>query len=291
MLSAFLQFLFSGLTVGAMYALAALGYGLIYNASGVINFAQGEFIMLGGMAAVFLTEAGVPLPLAIVLAVAIAALVGLVVEKLAIEPAGNAEVVTLIIITIGASLTLRGLVQIFLGKGNHALPPFSGETPIAVLGATLLPQSLWVMGVTLVVVAALAWFFGRTILGKAVLATAYNKLAAQLVGINTRFILLLSFGLAAALGALGGILVAPITYTSYDAGIMMGLKGFVAATLGGLGSGVGAIVGGLLLGAVEAMTAGYISSAYKDAMPFVLILLILFFRPQGLFGKKTTDRV
>jgi len=290
-LSAFLQFLFSGLTVGAMYALAALGYGLIYNASGVINFAQGEFIMLGGMAAVFLTEAGVPLPLAIVLAVAIAALVGLVVEKLAIEPAGNAEVVTLIIITIGASLTLRGLVQIFLGKGNHALPPFSGETPIAVLGATLLPQSLWVMGVTLVVVATLAWFFGRTILGKAVLATAYNKLAAQLVGVNTRFILLLSFGMAAALGALGGILVAPITYTSYDAGIMMGLKGFVAATLGGLGSGVGAIVGGLLLGAVEAMTAGYISSAYKDAMPFVLILLILFFRPQGLFGKKTTDRV
>jgi branched-chain amino acid transport system permease protein len=290
-LAQFLQFLFSGVTVGAMYALAALGYSLIYNASGVINFAQGEFIMLGGMAAVFLTEAGVPLPLAIALAVAITAVVGLIVEKLAIEPAGNAEVVTLIIITIGASLTMRGLVQVFLGKGNHALPSFSGETPIAILGATLLPQSLWVMGVTLVVVVALAWFFGRTILGKAVLATAYNKLAAQLVGVNTRFVLLLSFGLAAALGALGGILVAPITYTSYDAGIMMGLKGFVAATLGGLGSGVGAIVGGLLLGAVEAMTAGYISSAYKDAMPFVLILLILFFRPQGLFGKKTTDRV
>ncbi len=221
----------------------------------------------------------------------IAALVGLLVEKLAIEPAGNAEVVTLIIITIGASLTLRGLVQVFLGKGNHALPPFSGEAPIAILGATLLPQSLWVIGVTLVVVAMLAWFFGRTLLGKAVLATAYNKLAAQLVGVNTRFILLLSFGLAAALGALGGILVAPITYTSYDAGIMMGLKGFVAATLGGLGSGVGAIAGGLLLGVVEAMTAGYVSSAYKDATPFVLILLILFFRPQGLFGKKTTDRV
>ena len=291
MLAQFLQFLFSGVTVGAMYALAALGYSLIYNASGVINFAQGEFIMLGGMAAVFLTEAGVPLPIAIVLAVAITALAGLIVEKLAIEPAGNAEVVTLIIITIGASLTLRGLVQVFLGKGNHALPAFSGETPIAVLGATLLPQSLWVIGVTLVVVATLGWFFGRTILGKAVLATAYNKLAAQLVGVNTRFILLLSFGLAAALGALGGILVAPITYTSYDAGIMMGLKGFVAATLGGLGSGVGAIAGGLLLGVVEAMTAGYVSSAYKDAMPFVLILLILFFRPQGLFGKKTSDRV
>jgi branched-chain amino acid transport system permease protein len=213
------------------------------------------------------------------------------VEKFAIEPAGNADVGTLIIITIGASLTIRGLVQVFLGKGTHALPPFSGETPIAVLGATLLPQSLWAIGVTIAIVAVLAWFFGRTMTGKAMLATAFDKLAAQLVGINTRFILMLSFGLAAALGSIGGILVAPITYTSYDVGIMLGLKGFVAATLGGLGSGVGAIAGGLLLGLAEALTAGYVSSAYKDATPFVLILLILFLMPQGLFGKKTTDRV
>jgi len=290
-LSELLQFLFSGLTVGAMYALAAVGFSLIYSASGVINFAQGEFIMLGGMSAALLVQAGVPLPLAIALAVLVAAAAGLIVEKLAIEPAGNSEVVTLVIITIGASLTLRGLAEVFLGKGNHALPAFSGEEPIEILGATLMPQSLWVMGVTLVVVVALALFFGRTALGKAVLATSCNKLAAQLVGVNTRFILLLAFGLSGALGAVGGILVAPMTYTSYDVGIMMGLKGFVAATLGGLGSGVGAIVGGLLLGVVEAMTAGYISSAYKDAMPFVLILLILFFLPQGLFGKKTTDRV
>jgi branched-chain amino acid transport system permease protein len=257
----------------------------------VINFAQGEFIMLGGMSAVMLTQNGVPLALAIVLAVAITGLVGVLVEKFAIEPAGNADVGTLIIITIGASLTIRGLVQVFLGKGTHALPPFSGETPIAVLGATLLPQSLWAIGVTIAIVAVLAWFFGRTMTGKAMLATAFDKLAAQLVGINTRFILMLSFGLAAALGSIGGILVAPITYTSYDVGIMLGLKGFVAATLGGLGSGVGAIAGGLLLGLAEALTAGYVSSAYKDATPFVLILLILFLMPQGLFGKKTTDRV
>jgi branched-chain amino acid transport system permease protein len=291
MSSQLLQFLFSGVTVGATYALAALGFTLIYNASGVINFAQGEFIMLGGMSAVMLTQNGVPLALAIVLAVAITGLVGVLVEKFAIEPAGNADVGTLIIITIGASLTIRGLVQVFLGKGTHALPPFSGETPIAVLGATLLPQSLWAIGVTIAIVAVLAWFFGRTMTGKAMLATAFDKLAAQLVGINTRFILMLSFGLAAALGSIGGILVAPITYTSYDVGIMLGLKGFVAATLGGLGSGVGAIAGGLLLGLAEALTAGYVSSAYKDATPFVLILLILFLMPQGLFGKKTTDRV
>ncbi len=291
MTAQFLQFLFSGLTIGATYALAALGFSIIYNASGVINFAQGEFIMVGGMAAALMTSQGMPLPLAIAIAVAAAALGGLLVEKLAIEPAKNAEVVTLIIITIGASLFIRGMVQVTLGKGTHALPAFSGDQPIAVLGATLLPQSLWVLGVTLVIVALLAWFFTRTLQGKAMLATSHNKLAAQLVGINTKAILLASFGLSAALGALGGILVAPITNTSYDVGIMLGLKGFVAATLGGLGSGAGAIVGGLLLGLVEAMTAGYISSSYKDAVPFVLILVVLFFMPRGLFGAKVTDRV
>jgi branched-chain amino acid transport system permease protein len=290
-LSALLQFVFSGLTVGATYALAALGFTLIYSASGVINFAQGEFIMLGGMSAVMLTQVGVPLALAIVLAIALTSAIGILVEKLAIEPAGDADVGTLIIITIGASLTLRGLVQVLLGKGTHALAPFSGDAPIALLGATLLPQSLWAIGLTLVIVVVLAWFFDRTRTGKAMLATAFDKLAAQLVGINTRFILMLSFGLSAALGSTGGILVAPITYTSYDVGILLGLKGFVAATLGGLGSGAGAIAGGLLLGLAEALTAGYISSAYKDATPFVLILLVLFLMPQGLFGKKTTDRV
>ncbi|MDB5919421.1 MAG: branched-chain amino acid transporter permease [Massilia sp.] len=291
MLAQFLQFLYSGMTVGSAYALAALGFTIIYNTSGVINFAQGEFIMLGGMLAAIMAGAGVPLPLAIVVAVIATAVVGLVMEKAVIEPARNAEVVTLIIITIGASLTVRGLVQIWLGKGTHSLPAFSGDAPIMLLGASLLPQSLWVLGVTLAIVGALAWFFGRTLLGKAMLATSHNKLAAQLVGINTRRVLLMSFGLAALLGALGGILVAPITYTSYDAGIMLGLKGFVAAVLGGLGGGVGAVAGGLILGIAEAMTAGYISSSYKDAVPFVLILLILFFMPRGLFGAKISERV
>ncbi|MFD2272585.1 hypothetical protein ACFS07_19350 [Undibacterium arcticum] len=123
-------------------------------------------------------------------------------------------------------------------------------------------------------------------MGKAMLATSHNKLAAQLVGVNTKTILLLSFGLSAVLGAVGGVILAPITYSSYDIGIMLGLKGFVAAVLGGLGGGLGAIAGGLILGITEAMAAGYISSAYKDAVPFVLILLILFFRPGGLFGAK-----
>jgi len=152
--------------------------------------------------------------------------------------------------------------------------------PLQILGATLMPQSLWVLGVTAVVVVLLWYFFNRTLHGKAMLATSYNRVAAELVGINTNWVLFLSFAMSAALGALGGILVTPITLTSYDVGIMLGLKGFVAA-----------VVGGLLVGILEAMGAGYISSSYKDAIPFVLILLILFFMPRGLFGGKSTDRV
>lgn len=291
MLSQFLQVLFSGVTVGATYALAALGFTLIYNASHVINFAQGEFIMLGGMLMVFFLASGLPLPLALVLAIAVPALVGIVVEKLAIEPAKGAGVESLIIITIGVSLVIRGLVQIGFGKGAAAFPAFSGSTPIAIGGAALSPQSLWVLGVTALVVLALWLFFSRTLGGKAMLATSLDPLAAQLVGIDTRRVLLASFALAAAIGALGGILLTPITMTSFDVGIMLGLKGFVAVVVGGLGSGLGAVVGGLLVGLVEALTAGYVSSAYKDAVPFLLIFVILFFMPRGLFGGKMTERV
>ena len=290
-MSEFLQFLFSGLTVGAAYALAALGFTLIYNASNVINFAQGEFIMLGGMLAFFFMQSGVPLPLAIALAIAVPAVVGVLLEKLAIEPARDAEVVTLIIITIGASLLIRGLIQILMGKGTHSYSAFSGNEPIHIGGATLLPQSLWVLGITALVVIALWYFFSRTLAGKAILATSCNPLAAKLVGINTQWVLLISFALSAALGAIGGVLLTPITMTSYDVGIMLGLKGFVAAVVGGLGNPWGGVLGGLLVGIIEAMAAGYISSAYKDAIPFILILFILFFMPRGIFGAQITERV
>ena len=287
----FLQYLFSGITVGSTYALAALGFTLIYNSSNVINFAQGEFIMLGGMLAVYFTNAGLPLPVAFILAILIPAIVGIVMEKVTIEPVKGAETVTLIIITIGASLFIRGLIQVWLGKGTFSLPAFSGDKPIYILGAAIQPQSLWVLGVTAIVVVALWYFFNRTLSGKAMLATSVNQTAAQLVGINTSKVLFGSFALSAALGALGGILLTPVTMTSYDVGIMLGLKGFVAAVVGGLGNGLGAVVSGLLVGILESMGAGYISSAYKDAIPFILILLVLFFMPRGLFGGKSTDRV
>ncbi|CAA7626238.1 branched-chain amino acid ABC transporter permease [Magnetospirillum sp. SS-4] len=291
MSAALLQYLFSGLTSGAIYALAGLGFAIIYNASHVINFAQGEFIMIGGMASATMVAAGVPMPLAIVLALLIAMAVGVILEKFAIEPARNADVVTIIIITIGASIFLRGAAQIIWDKEFHSLPAFSGENPIAVLGATLMPQSLWVVGVAGVVIVALWWFFNRTMFGKAMLATSHNRLAAQLVGVGVKKVLLASFALSALLGAVGGVVVTPITFTNYEAGIMLGLKGFSAAVLGGLGNGTGAIVGGLIVGIVEALASGYLSSAYKDAIAFIIILFVLFFMPNGLFGKRGTDRV
>jgi branched-chain amino acid transport system permease protein len=286
-----LPFVFSGLTVGAVYALVALGFSIIYNASHVINYAQGEFVMIGGMTTVSLMSLGVPMPLAILLAVLVGAGVGMAIEKFAVEPARDASVTALIIITTGASITLRGVAQIIWDKNAHPMPAFSGDAPIVLGGATILPQSLWVLGAAFVIVAALRWFFERTIIGKAVRAVAVNRMAARLVGIPVGRMLLLSFGLSAMLGAAAGILIAPITLTAYDVGIMIGLKGFAAAILGGLGSGPGAIAGGLLLGVAEALGAGYLSSAYKDAIAFVAILLVLFFMPRGLFGAGVAERV
>jgi branched-chain amino acid transport system permease protein len=288
---AWLQFIAGGVTVGAIYALVALGFTIVFNASGAINFAQGEFVMVGGMSAATLVAAGLPLPLAIVLALATAILVALVIERVAIAPARHAGTVTLIIITIGVSLFLRGLAQVVWGKGVFRLPSFSGEEPIAIGGATLLPQSLWVLAGTAVSVLALRFFYNRTLVGKAMLATSFNRLAAQLVGINTRAVLFASFGLAALLGAVGGVLIAPIAFTSYDAGIMLGLKGFAAAMLGGLGSFPGAVLGGLVLGLLEGLGAGFLSSAYKDAIAFVVILGVLFFLPGGFLGARSSDRV
>jgi len=286
-----LQCLFSGLTVGAIYALVALGFAIIYNASRVINFAQGEFVMIGGMAAAVFVDAGLPLPLSIVVAVGLGMLVGLLLEKLAVEPARGAPVVTLIIITIGASILLRGLAALVWDKKIHPLPAFSGEAPLMIGGATLLPQTLWVLGTTLAAVAALWWFFNRTLSGKAMLAVSHNRLAAQLVGISVRRVLLVSFGLSAALGALAGVLIAPISFTAWDVGVMLGLKGFAAAMLGGIGSGPGAVAGGLALGLIEALGAGYLSSAYKDVFAFVVLLAALVFLPNGLAGRAAAERV
>ncbi|HRJ68326.1 MAG TPA: branched-chain amino acid ABC transporter permease [Beijerinckiaceae bacterium] len=286
-----MQFVFSGLTVGAVYALVALGFTLIYNASDVVNFAQGEFVMLGGMITVFLGLAGLWLPLAAMLAIILTVFVGLALYKLAIEPARGAAAVTLIIITIGASIFLRGIAQIVFDKRFHALPHWFGQQPLKFGGASILPQSLVVLAGALVIVVLLYGFFERTLFGKAVLATAANRLAARLVGINTDVVVGFSFAVSAAIGAIAGLLVAPITLTSYDVGTLLALKGFAAAMLGGMGNPVGAVVGGLVVGLLESLAAGLISSKYKDAIGFIVILFVLFAMPNGLLGKTKVERV
>ncbi len=290
-MSQFLQFVFSGLTVGAIYSLVALGFNIIYSASDVMNFAQGEFVMIGGVATFVLYSAGVPLVLAAFLAIAIASIVGILLYRLAIWPARDASPVVLIIITIGASIFIRGVVQVAVDERFHTLPAFSGDKPFVIGGAVILPQSLWVFGGTIAIVLAMAWFLNRTLLGKAVLATSANPLAAKLVGIDTEFVRTLAFVLSASIGAIGGVLITPIALTGYNVGAILGLKGFAAAMLGGIGDPLGAVVGGLVLGLLETFSAGYLSSGYKDAVAFVLIILVLFVFPSGILGRARVERV
>lgn len=284
------QFFLSGLTTGGTYALIALGFSLVYNATGVINFAQGEFVMLGGMiTAACMSAWGLPLWLAALIAIAITTLVGLLLDRAAIRPARNASIVVLIIITVGASIFIKGLASIIWGPDERPLPAFSGEAPIEVLGATIAPQSLWVLGATLVTAVAMWVIFEYTIVGKAMRACAINPHAAQLCGIELSKMISWSFGLAAAIGAVAGIVLAPITMAQYNVGTMLGLKGFCAAILGGLGNGLGGILGGLILGVLEALGAGLISSQYKDAIAFVVLIAVLLIRPSGLLGREGVE--
>lgn len=285
------QLLIAGITVGVVYGLIALGFSIICNASDVINLAQGEFVMIGGMATVSLLALGFSLPIAVLLAVICAMAVGVIFEKVAIEPALGSGTTNLIIITIGLSILLRGAALLLWGKDFHSVPAFSGVEPVHFLSASVVPQTFWILGVALVLVVALWLFFGRSKLGTAFRAVSDNAVAAKIVGIEPRSIITLAFGLSAAVGAIAGILVAPVTLTSYEVGIMLGLKGFSAAILGGLQSPFGAFLGGIVFGLIETLAAGYITSAYKDAISFLVILLVIFVRPQGFFGGAVRHRV
>ncbi|MGD0827062.1 MAG: branched-chain amino acid ABC transporter permease [Desulfobaccales bacterium] len=283
-LAPLLQYFISGLTNGAIYAIIALGFGIIFNTTTIINFAQGEFVMLGAMCAISIYHLAPSLPLAFLGGVIIVSLVGLAFERLALRPVGEASSLTLIIITVGAGVFLKGVAMLLWGKESYPLPPFSGEAPLHLGPATILPQNLWVLGLTLVLVLALEAFFRLTLMGKAMRACAYNPRAARLVGIPASRMVQLSFALSALLGAGAGILIAPLTLGVYDMGTMLGLKGFAAAIIGGLGSLLGGVLGGLLLGLAESFTSGLISSGYRDAVTFLLLLVVLFLRPRGLLG-------
>jgi len=285
------QYLFSGLATGAIYALIGLGFAIIYNAAGIINFAQGEFVMLGGMLTHFFLMVKFPGSVAMAAAVVVATALGAAFERLTIRPLRQPTPLSLVIITIGGSILIRGVAMLVWGKDTHVLPPFSGNEPITIAGAVIMPQHLWICCVTLLVIAANKFFFYHTVSGKAMRACSFNRTAAGLVGIDVRKMVLLSFAISSAMGAMAGIIIAPLTMTSYDVGVMLGLKGFCAAIIGGMSSGFATVLGGLLLGLLESFGAGLISSGYKDAIAFIILLLILFIRPQGLFSKAQTERV
>jgi branched-chain amino acid transport system permease protein len=289
--SQILQYVITGITVGSIYALMALGFNIIYSATDIINFAQGEFVMYGGMIMITLVHTrGLPLPVAFVATVAAVSIIGMLLEVVSTYQGRQVLLISRIMVTIGASILLKGLAMFIWGKDTFALRSFSGDVPFDLMGASVIPQVLWVVGVTAAVVTGMGLFFGFTFTGKAMRACAINPTAAGLVGIRIGRMYLLSYALSASLGAVGGIIVAPITMMEYGRGTLLAIKGFAAAVLGGLGSGIGAVAAGFIIGLVESFGAGLISSGYKDALALIILLAILVTRPQGLLGHSVDTR-
>jgi len=293
-LDLFVQSIISGLSQGSIYALVGLGFTIIFTVTGIINFAQGEFVMLGGMFSwAFFTLYGVPQVPALILSVLVATAIGAVLYLLAIRSARKASVVSLIIITIGASIFIRGVVGEIWGRDFVRPPYFTGENSLHFLGASIEPQRLWIVGTTIFVALILHFFFSRTMLGKALKACSVNRIGAALVGINPRTMSLIAFALAAAMGAIGGIVTAPQGTTWADAGLMLGLKGFVAAALGGFRSQVATVIGGVTLGILEQLAIrvnwGPFGSDYADAIALVVLLLVLLVRSGKLAAEERTS--
>jgi branched-chain amino acid transport system permease protein len=290
----YIQLTIDGIRAGSIYALMALGFMVVYTVTGIINFAQGEFVMLGAMICLSVYGFEMPLPPALKMAAAILAgvllttLIGAAMERTTIHPARRSPPVTLIIITIGVTITLRAAALIVWGADPHVLPAFTTlalEDRIIRFGGIMIQaQSLWIWGTLIAILIVLHFFLERTMLGKALRACAVNRRAAQLVGIDPDRMSLLSFALAAALGAAGGIVLGPVTRPIYDMGVMLGLRGFVSAIIGGLVSVPGVVVGGLVLGVVENIAAGVTDPAYKSVVSFIILIIILLVRPQGIIG-------
>ncbi len=281
----FIQYLVAGVTYGSIYAIVAIGFNIIYNTTGIINFAQGEFVMLGGMLSITFLHF-LPLPLAILLAVVVTMAIGAGIEMVFIRWLKNPGILRMIIITIGISILIREAALHIWGANVHSLPYFFGNeiSTISILGARVSPQVLWVVGACSLMVLGLNIFFQATSIGREMRACAANRIAAVLCGIDTRNMVTLSFVLSAGIGALAGAVMSPITYTQYDIGTGLAIKGFTVAILGGLGNSLGAVAGGLLLGVIEAFSVSVVPLAFQDAIAIAILLVILFVRPHGLFG-------
>jgi branched-chain amino acid transport system permease protein len=286
-----LQLLVSGIGTGSIYALIALGFNVVFKSTGAMNFAQGEWVVMGGMISALLANSFSSIAMACLVAILLVTIFGMLSERLVIFPLRRPNALLITLVSIGLAICTRSLVMLFLGKKPVGYSGFSKATTIWINGVSIQVQTLWIVGLTLVFLAVMHIFFERTILGKALRAAAADREAAAIVGIKVETTVLLSFGIAAFAGALAGAVITPLTLASYDQGAMFSFKGFSAAMLGGVGSLPGAVVGGLALGLLEAFGSFYISSDFKDAIAFAVLLAILFARPAGFLGRAEIVRV
>ncbi|MHB8124898.1 MAG: branched-chain amino acid ABC transporter permease [Desulfitobacteriaceae bacterium] len=279
-----LQLLFSGLTIGSIYSLMALSIVTTFNITGILNLAQGEFVVIGALLAVSLYSTGMPMPAVFLVAIFLVAALGGLLERLTINRARGSSGLNMLIITIGISISLRGLALLIWGTDTYALPAFTKGGPLFIGGAALNPQSIWIFVLVVVTLVSLYMFFEHTYWGKVVKASVDNQTGARLQGINLYTISSLAFVAAGGLGAAVGVCIGPITMVTYDMGFMLGVKGFVAAAIGGMSNVSGAVIGGIFLGILEAFSSGLISSGLKDGISIVILLLVLLFRPEGIIG-------
>lgn len=279
------QFLLSGLSTGCIYALVAIGYVLCFNATGVINFAQGEYVMVGALAAAFSHMHGVPLAPSIAIAVLAGALLGAAQERLTLAPVRSSPDFIRVTVTFGFAVVLRGIALVAAGADPVPLPGFSGDDVFELLGAFLAWQTVWIWGLTAAVLGAVGVFLLRTRWGRAVRGCSENLVAARLMGISPEVVTLLVMSAGGAIAALGGAAVAPLTLASWTLGIDFGLKGFIAALIGGFHSPVRAVLAALVIGAVETIAAGFISSGARDIVVYGLLLAYLVLSA-GFFTSK-----
>jgi len=280
-----IQIVLTTMTVGSMYALVAVGVALIYSATGVINFAQGEFVMLGGMTVASLYgQLGWPLAAAIAVALLVALVYSAGLMVLTTAFAARMSLIGVLIITIGASIATQGTAAWIWDSDTHRFAPFSGDEPFRILEATITPQALWIIGTGGLLIAFLMWFIRATMAGKAMRACALDRAAATMVGIPVRWTILMSFVLSGLLCTIGGIVTTPLTTIDANGGMLLAIKGFSAAMLGGMGSIAGAVLGALLIAFIETLAVTFGSSALKELPTFTIIILVLLFMPRGLLG-------
>jgi len=283
-----IQTVISGVGTGIIYGLIGIGFCVIYNASGIVNFAQGMFVMLGGMLThALLTRAGLPLALAIPITILLAAALGIAVDRLVVQPLWrrNATMFVMILATLAAQIVVERATLMIAGDQPRTFSGFTSAAPWKVGGVAISPQLLWIAGVSLLLVGALALFFKRTRTGRAMRACAINREAAALQGIPVSRMLALSFALSAALGAVAGILITPTQYTAFNVGVPFAISGFIAAILGGFGNAAGAFAGGIMLGVAQALAIVFFGAGFKNVAALSILLVFLLARPQGLFGK------